>query len=108
MSIDLLPSTDLAELISQNRSGRQRLETFLAGHLPERFVSTFAGDLGTKQMDQLSNRDIAAVAERFGNWRVDFGGTEGYDRAEVTRGGVSTSELSSQTMEAKKVPDFIS
>ncbi len=55
-------------------------------------------------MDQLSNRDIAAVAERFGNWRVDFGGTEGYDRAEVTRGGVSTSELSSQTMEAKKVP----
>lgn len=104
MSIDLLPSTDLAELISQNRSGRQRLETFLAGHLPERFVSAFAGDLGTKQMDQLSNRDIAAVAERFGNWRVDFGGTEGYDRAEVTRGGVSTSELSSQTMEAKKVP----
>jgi predicted flavoprotein YhiN len=35
---------------------------------------------------------------------VTFGGTEGYDRAEVTLGGVSTAELSSQTMESNKVP----
>ncbi|NOT47355.1 MAG: aminoacetone oxidase family FAD-binding enzyme, partial [Acidobacteria bacterium] len=37
-------------------------------------------------------------------WEVDFSDTEGYDRAEVTLGGVSTKELSSQTMESKKVP----
>ena len=31
-------------------------------------------------------------------------GTEGFKKAEVTAGGVSTTELSSQTMEAKRVP----
>jgi predicted flavoprotein YhiN len=35
---------------------------------------------------------------------LKFGGTEGYARAEVTLGGISTRELSSKTMEAKKVP----
>ena len=37
-------------------------------------------------------------------WRVTPAGTEGYERAEVTAGGVDTHELSSQTMEAKKAP----
>ena len=104
MSINLLPDTDIAELLRHGRSSGQRLETFLAARLPERFVSAFAGDLGRKRMDQLSNSDIAATAEKFGDWTVDFAGTEGYDRAEVTRGGISTAELSSKTMEAKKVP----
>ncbi|OGL40251.1 MAG: hypothetical protein A2042_09670 [Candidatus Schekmanbacteria bacterium GWA2_38_11] len=38
------------------------------------------------------------------NWTVMPAGTEGYEKAEVTRGGVDTDELSSKTMEAKKVP----
>jgi predicted flavoprotein YhiN len=36
--------------------------------------------------------------------RIMFSATEGYDRAEVTLGGVSTAELSSQTMESKRRP----
>ncbi len=36
-------------------------------------------------------------------WRVEPSGTEGYARAEVTRGGVDTRELSSKTMEARRV-----
>src|SRR5262249_3714022 len=38
------------------------------------------------------------------NWRIVFSGTEGYDKAEVTAGGVDTNEVSSQTIEAKSVP----
>lgn len=38
------------------------------------------------------------------NWRVQPNGTEGYRTAEVTLGGVDTNELSSRTMEARKVP----
>jgi len=38
------------------------------------------------------------------NWRITPSGTEGYEKAEVTAGGVDTNELSSQTMEAKSVP----
>ncbi|MEK7992785.1 MAG: NAD(P)/FAD-dependent oxidoreductase, partial [Planctomycetota bacterium] len=37
-------------------------------------------------------------------WHVTPTGTEGYAKAEVTVGGIDTAELSSKTMEAKKVP----
>jgi len=37
-------------------------------------------------------------------WQLIPSGTEGYAKAEVTRGGVDTSELSSKTMEARRVP----
>ncbi len=51
----------------------------------------------------MNEREIESVAEKLSNWQLRFRETEGYDRAEVTIGGVSTDELSSQTMESKKV-----
>jgi predicted flavoprotein YhiN len=56
-----------------------------------------------KPLNQLGHREIEALAMLLNDWRVKFADTEGYDRAEVTLGGISTNELSSQTMEAKKV-----
>lgn len=44
------------------------------------------------------------AAEDLHHWRVIPSGTEGYEKAEVTAGGVDTNELSSQTMETKSVP----
>ena len=44
------------------------------------------------------------MAAKFQRWQLVPAGTEGYRTAEVTRGGVDTDELSSKTMEAKKVP----
>jgi len=38
------------------------------------------------------------------DWRFDPNGSEGYAKAEVTAGGISTAEMSSRTMEAKSVP----
>lgn len=38
------------------------------------------------------------------NWQLFPAGTEGYEKAEVTAGGVDTNELSSKTMESRKVP----
>jgi predicted flavoprotein YhiN len=55
-------------------------------------------------MANLSPREIDTLSRLIHNWTADFSATEGYDKAEVTRGGVSTADLSSQTMEAKNVP----
>ena len=52
----------------------------------------------------MNESEIDALSEKLGNWSVKFRETEGYDRAEVTLGGVSTAELSSQTMESRRVP----
>ncbi len=49
-------------------------------------------------------RDQQALISTLTDWRVQPNGTEGYRTAEVTLGGVDTNELSSRTMEARKVP----
>jgi predicted Rossmann fold flavoprotein len=105
VSVDLLPDVDAVELLMKNRDSRKRIDNFLAEHLPQRFAEHFARtNLPMKPLGQYSNHEIEHAAELINNWQVTFGGTEGYDRAEVTLGGVSTAELSSQTMESKKVP----
>jgi len=53
---------------------------------------------------QLNSREVESLGKKLIDWRLRFRETEGYGRAEVTLGGVSTDELSSQTMETKKVP----
>ena len=50
----------------------------------------------------MSDREIEAVVRSLGEWRITPAGTEGFDKAEVTAGGVDTAELSSQTMEARR------
>ncbi|MFT3743568.1 MAG: NAD(P)/FAD-dependent oxidoreductase [Pyrinomonadaceae bacterium] len=56
-----------------------------------------------KPLTQLSTKELERVANSLNAWSIAFRDTEGYDRAEVTLGGVSTAELSSKTMEAKNV-----
>lgn len=103
--IDLMPETDAEDLLRDNRGSRQLLGNFLSRSLPSRFAEEFtAMGLPDKQLAQLSEKEITGIAETLKGWEVTFGGTEGYDKAEVTLGGVDTEELSSQTMESKKVP----
>jgi len=59
---------------------------------------------GSKPLDQTSDKELKEVAEGLHAWTVFPKGTEGYATAEVTSGGVDTDELSSKTMEARKVP----
>lgn len=105
VAINLLPDKNAEELLNANRHSKQTLSNFLGSLLPNRFAEGFAAaNLPDKPINQLSNLEIGLTAEMLNNWQVEFSSTEGYDRAEVTLGGVSTNELSSQTMESKKVP----
>jgi predicted Rossmann fold flavoprotein len=105
VAVDLLPDVDALELLLKNRRSRKRVDNFLADYLPHRFVERFAADnLPARPLDQCSTEQLEQIARSLSEWQLKFGGTEGYDKAEVTLGGVSTAELSSQTMESKKVP----
>ena len=104
VSINLLPETNALEHLTANRYRSHTIENFLGSLLPQRFAETFVmRNFPNKPLNQLSTREIEGAAEVLNNWQVEFGVTEGYDRAEVTIGGISTEELSSQTMEVKKV-----
>ena len=105
VEIDLLPESDAAELIEKGRSSNQTVGNYLSQYLPQRFAQHLAESIGVnKPVSQLTSTEARLVANTISDWQIEFNGTEGYDRAEVTLGGVSTAELSSQTMESKRHP----
>jgi predicted Rossmann fold flavoprotein len=105
VSIDLLPAADISELLATGRESRQTTANYLSQYLPLRFTQNMAERLGVNRpMISLTKAELTKIEVAITDWKVDFTTTEGYDRAEVTMGGVSTTELSSQTMESKKVP----
>jgi len=105
VSIDLTPGRDVSQELTRRSGSRQNLGNFLGEILPERLGQKLAQNPGPNvQLANLSTPQILAIGNRINNWQVEFKETEGYDRAEVTLGGVSTAEISSQTFEAKKAP----
>jgi predicted Rossmann fold flavoprotein len=105
VSIDLLPGLDARELLERNRASAAELSTLLAHQLPRRFAHSWCELYAPRgPLRGLSVAELRAVAERLNDWRVEPAGTEGFLKAEVTRGGVSTDELSSKTLEARRAP----
>jgi predicted Rossmann fold flavoprotein len=105
LEIDLLPDIDARKLLEANRSSKKTLNNFLERYLPDRVAGSIVGiRVPDKPINEMSTKEIAVAARALDSWQVKFARTEGYDKAEVTIGGVSTDELSSQTMESKKVP----
>ncbi|MEP1385838.1 MAG: NAD(P)/FAD-dependent oxidoreductase [Paraglaciecola sp.] len=107
VEFDLFPNGDLlAELqkAQQNQPDVQ-LSTALSSHYPKRYVQAALPYLGVenKPLKQYQGKQLEQAALAFHQWQLKPNGTEGYRTAEVTLGGVDTDELSSKTMEAKKV-----
>lgn len=81
------------------------MKGLLAGLLPERLAETLAGRLDLwGDLNTMSDRVLAEVEAKLADWRFLPNGSEGFAKAEVTVGGISTDGLSSRTMEAKRVP----
>ena len=107
ITLDLLPHLRLDEAILKWKSERPKaeLKTLLREHLPERLAHCFLDLHGqNRPVQQLTVQDVETLARIFHHWQIQPGGTEGYAKAEVTRGGVDTRELSSKTFESRKVP----
>ncbi|HQU85256.1 MAG TPA: NAD(P)/FAD-dependent oxidoreductase [Pyrinomonadaceae bacterium] len=107
VSFDLLPDSDAFELLEKNLESKQNLDNFLAKFLPNRFAEVFTQENFPNQpLNRLNRKQIEKIADNLNNWQVKFSETEGFHKAEVTLGGVDTNELSSQTMESKKVKNL--
>lgn len=107
--INLSPATPLAASLKERRKieGRKALTTTLAAQLPARLVDFLSGEIDLSgNLGDLSDSRIDALDDALSNWLLRPSGTEGYRTAEVTLGGISTDDLSSKTMEAKKVPNL--
>ena len=105
LTINLLPDHDALTLISECQNKEITLANFLSQFLPRRFAAAWCAlNFPSQPLKRYTAAQISDIARRLNNWKIIPAGTEGYKKAEVTAGGISTAELSSQTMEVKSVP----
>ncbi len=106
VAIAFLPEAESDWLIAAKRDRpRATVKAVLRDHLPDRLADALSERLGLeRELGNLPDKDLRAAAHQLSNWRFSPNGTEGFAKAEVTLGGIATSELSSRTMEANRVP----
>lgn len=106
--INFLPYLDVLEFLMQKKKSQPKvlLRTLFAEHLPKSVVAELQNLIWLEQAEtaigNLSDEKLQQIANRLQAFEVKPSGTEGYRTAEVTLGGVDTTEVSSKTMESKK------
>ncbi|GAB0115271.1 BaiN/RdsA family NAD(P)/FAD-dependent oxidoreductase [Acidisoma sp. C75] len=105
LTLDLLPGQEAAALLRERKASRPRiaLRTALAEFLPQRLATAMAPD-EQRPIGEMSDKALAALAARLQAWHLTPVGTEGFAKAEVTRGGVDTRALSSRSMAVTACP----
>ncbi|KEI34791.1 NAD(P)/FAD-dependent oxidoreductase [Allofrancisella frigidaquae] len=109
ININLSPKISIQDfLVEKKQSGlKSILKNTLTELLPKNFVTTFLDEeFLSKRICDLSNEEINQAASKLHNWVIYPQTTEGYRTAEVTLGGINCDELSSKTLESKKVKNL--
>jgi len=105
IGIDFLPGVKCGWLRHAKRAQpRLLLRSVLAQKLPARLAETLSARTGLEgELANISDERLDAAERQLANWKFNPNGSEGFAKAEVTAGGISTQGLSSQSMEAKSV-----
>jgi len=105
VTIDLFPGGDAAAWLAHHARSRALLGNLLALRLPRSFAHGWCALHGwDKPVAELAGAERERVAATLHGWAIAPSGTLGFAKAEVTLGGVDTAELSSKTMETRRVP----
>ena len=106
IGIDFLPDAPAGWLLAAKRANpKAGLRRAVTERLPERLATALCERLAVAaELGNVPDRALAEAEARLADWKFRPNGTEGYAKAEVTAGGISTDGLSQKTMEAKKLP----
>ncbi len=110
VGIDFVPQAAPCWLIEAKRANpRGTVRKLLAAELPARLADALADKLGEMVQCDIALANcpdtvLGAAAVRLSDWHFHPNGSEGFAKAEVTVGGISTTELSSKDMESRRVP----
>jgi predicted Rossmann fold flavoprotein len=108
--IDLLPGSDAAKDLLDAKRARSKslLRNVLADRMPRALVQEVQNLFWPAEAElplaEIADERLRAIAEQLQQWAMKPAATEGYRTAEVTLGGVDTTELSSRTMESLRQP----
>lgn len=107
--INLLPAQKIQDDLFRLRNDKPQstVAQYLSQHLPKRFAQAFNELQGwNRPLQEYRSQELEKIAATLGNWTIKPAGTEGYRTAEVTLGGVDTTQLSSKTMAVLEKPDL--
>ncbi|MFZ0804243.1 MAG: NAD(P)/FAD-dependent oxidoreductase [Terriglobales bacterium] len=101
--IDLAPESKLTAAFDNAQTARnlKTLNAAFREFLPNRLADRW---LQLNAPSAFNDRALAELDRRAHGWEIHPAGTEGYEKAEVTAGGIDTGELSAKTMESRRVP----
>jgi predicted Rossmann fold flavoprotein len=105
ITIDWIPDASEDVLVARKRARpKAQIKTVLAEMIPARLAAALSAAVPDRGLGDIKDQTLNEIARRLGSWRLTPSGTEGFAKAEVTVGGVDTTSLSQQTMEARHVP----
>jgi hypothetical protein len=102
ITLDLAPGREITPAVQKAKyRNLPELVAAFQGSLPRRFAERW---VELHEPESLTNASLEKFEQALHAWSVVPADTEGYEKAEVTAGGIDTDELSSKTMECRKVP----
>jgi len=105
ITMNLLPEIDLKDELMLHKDSKQPVSKFLKQYLPNRFIDVMLPE-SDHSLTDMKKDTLFQIADSIHKFKANIDGSEGYQKAEVTVGGVDTNELSSKTMMSKKVPQL--
>jgi len=109
INLNLLPNENVVSLLIEERksNGKTILSTLLNRYYTKKFTDALGKFLPlTKPVASLTKAEIDLIEQTIHQFKVKPAGDKGYDKAEVMRGGIDTNEISSKTLECKKIPNL--
>jgi len=110
LHINLLPDRDMLAVLTEHKTSKKLLSNFLIQWFPKSFSEVWCAELArhkaieNKPLNQYNDKERKQIAANLHDWQIIPSGTVGYNKAEVTCGGIDTRALSSKTMECIDVP----
>jgi len=107
INLNLLPNENIVVLLDEERklNGKTLLSTLLNRFYTKKFTEALGKFLPLqKPVAALTGNEIQLIQKTIHEFKVKPAGDKGYDKAEVMRGGIDTNEISSKTLECKKIP----
>lgn len=101
--VNLLPDYDSESLLPE-AGDKRHFATILGQILPQRLMQAWPDARLHQPANAFAKAQQLDIIKQFQSWTIQPSGTEGYAKAEVTRGGIDTNALSQKTMECKAVP----
>ena len=98
---NFLPEVDVEALIQKEKTSKKSLVNILSEHLPKSLVKVLLKEKDYN-LSQIKKSEMEEVAKTFNQFIIEVEKLDGFDKAEVTRGGISVDDIFPKTMEARK------